>query len=96
MSVISFNQCADMNKARKKQQLLLINACEKGDLEEVKKIIQFNKDVGKKWNEWNYGGFRNGVYIKPSITWLIDVENQPDTSWTPIMFAARYGHKNIV
>ena len=57
----------------------------------MKRIIEANENAG---DEWNGGGFNNGHYQEPSLKWLLDT--QCDTYWTPIMFAARYGHLAIV
>ena len=91
MPVQSYIQQTQLNDARKVQQQLLFIACEKGDLEEVKRIVDANEKAG---DEWNGGGFHNGHYNEPNLKWLLDT--QCDTYWTPIMFAARYGHLPIV
>ena len=70
---------------------MLFVACERGNLEEVKRIIKVNQDAG---DEWNNGGFVDGQYQKPNLKWLLD--EQSDIGLTPIMFAARHGHIDIV
>jgi ankyrin repeat protein len=55
----------------------------------VTKIIEENKKSVQEWN------LQNGKYNAPiDIKWLVDA--QCDIYWTPIMFAARYGHVDIV
>ena len=90
---------------------MLFRACECGDLAEVKSIIETNQKAGDAWNTVESGFNKSeiliapnqshtksngseGVEPKPSIKWLVDA--QCDTHWTPIMFAARYGHLAIV
>ena len=80
-----------MEEARKVQQGLLFNSCEKGDIEEVKEIVESNKAAGE---DWNHGGFHNGRRKEASISWLIDAKCE--TYWTPILFAARNGHLAVV
>ena len=89
MPVLSYIQQTDFEKAQKVQQQILFSACEKGDIEAVTQIVESNKKASKEWNVKN--GF---PAVKADIKWLLDA--QCDTSWTPIMFAARYGHLPVV
>ena len=70
--------------------------------------MEANQKAGDAWNTVDAGSGLNSMFAvssitsratsgeenKPSIKWLIDA--QCDTHWTPIMFAARYGHLPIV
>jgi hypothetical protein len=91
MPVSSYIQQTQLEQARKVQIGLLFNACELGDYDEVFKIVEANEAAG---DEWNAGGYHNGIESQPSLSWLLDA--QCDTLWTPVMFAARYGHLQIV
>ena len=70
------------------QKELLFSACEKGDLDQVTYIVETNR---KACNDWN---FQNGSNDIADLGWLLNA--QCDIYWTPIMFAARYGHLPIV
>ena len=50
MPVLSYCELKKIDELRKIQQNLLFNACEKGDLEMVKKIVEENKKAGDDWN----------------------------------------------
>lgn len=88
MPVLSYIQAQELDRAKKNQQQLLLQACEKGDLEDVRNIIETNKKAFADWN------MHNGGSGKVDLKWLIDA--QCDIYWTPIMIAARYGHLPIV
>jgi len=89
MPILSYVQQTELEKAQKQQQQLLFSACERGDLEAVIRIVNANKEANAQWNSLN-----GHPESKNDIKWLLDA--QCDTSWTPIMFSARYGHLEIV
>ena len=39
-----------MDEGRKHQQRLLFNACESGDFDAVKRIVEANEKAGDEWN----------------------------------------------
>ena len=59
----------------------------------VKEIVEANKDSDHEWNSGGYNSNDNEVK-NSTIDWLLNA--QCDTYWTPIMFAARYGHLSVV
>ena len=87
MPILSYIEKTKLEQYKKEQQNLLFNACERGDLEEVKKIVENNRRTNEDWSG-------DALKIRADVKWLIDA--QCDTCWTPIMFAARYGHLSIV
>jgi hypothetical protein len=50
MPILSYYESKKLDQLRKIQQNLLFNACEKGDVEMVKKIVEENKKAGDDWN----------------------------------------------
>ena len=50
MPVLNYCDQKKIEELRKVQQNLLFNACEKGDLDMVKKIVEANKNAGDDWN----------------------------------------------
>ena len=88
MPVLSHVQEIRQNATQKEQIQLLFQGCEAGDLEAVRRIVSENKKSSEDYNT---------LYTnKPDaqISWLLNA--QCDTYWTPVMFAARYGHLKIV
>ena len=89
---------AAIDEARTAQKELLFQACEYGDLDRVKEIIEANKAAGDDWNYFDQRdryAYNMSDSQKPNpISWLLNC--QCETFWTPIMFAARYGHTKVV
>ena len=57
-------------------------------MEMVRSIVQGNKQAAEEYDKMYT------LNKTPDLGWLLNA--QCDTYWTPIMFAARYGHLQIV